>query len=376
MSRKQTKLLANTAFRAPIAKSTTRLVAKQNTKSSATKLAPKQFAQMPAQTGGQRHEKQIKHIGSKEYDPDLANNSLKKKSPWYASLRDPVQGGGAKIPDTVGINTATMQLIQKVSVAVNAAGVAGLEIITPYINSSTNSNYVTSAPASTPIALTWSATQAFSNKASMQSVAQSHRVVSAAVYGEYEGTTLQDSGDVTAYVRPYVINALTTVNTIQALYGSSVLPINKARSRPMCSRWFPVNYNSQSYKDFIAPNFSSFGAGAAPFWTLGMIYQGLPAGVGSVVFTIAVNYEFVPSLNTIDFITPDASPIDPIEEQMVQQWIQEDSQTGISSNKMVDVQPGSQVVEAASQGINADNGFGMLGSIIKELAPVVLPMLL
>jgi len=91
---------------------------------------------------------------------------------------------------------------------------------------------------------------------------------------------------------------------------------------------------------------------------------------------MVVNYEFVPSLNTVDFISPTPSPIDPIEEQLVQQWVQEDAQTGLASNKQVDVQPGAQVVEAAAQGMQAESGFGMLGGIISELAPLIIGALI
>lgn len=382
MSKKSTNnhLVAGTAKASgniTLKKSTARPVASMNVQSPGRNLQkPVLFAKMSPQSGGQKampnHERNL--------DAEATDNRLKKKSPWYASLRDPMRGGGAKIPDTVGINTATMQLVQRVSVAVNAQGVAGLEVISPYINStqsgSTSGNYKTSASTSASGALTWNTIASFSNAASLKSVAQNHRIVSGAVFGEYEGTTLNDSGDVTSYLYPYTPNALTQLSTIQTLYGSSVIPINKARTKPVVSRWFPVNVNEQSYKDFFSPNIGTFGEGACPNWTMGLIYQGLPAGVGSVIFTMVYNYEFIPSLNTIDYISADPSPIDPIEEQLVQQWVQEDTQTGLSSNKLVDVQPGSQVVEAADQGINADSGFGMLGSIIKEVAPLVIPMLL
>jgi len=209
----------------------------------------------------------------------------------------------------------------------------------------------------------------------MRSVAQSHRIVSAAVYGEYEGTTLQDSGDVTAFILPYAPDAYINLPAMQANYGSSVIPVNKARSKPVVARWYPINVNEQSFKDFFSPQLAAFGSGGSPYWAMTLLYNGV-AGTGSIVFTICVNYEFVPTLNSVDYITADPSPIDPIEEQLVQQWVQEDTQTGISSNKMVDVQPGSQVVEAADQGMNAESGFGMLGSIVQELAPMIIPLLL
>lgn len=352
-------------------KSTSRQVASVNVNKS---TAPKQLSVMPAQTGGQRHFKQSKA----EFDSEKANTNLKKASPWYSSYRDPIQGGGAKIPDTVGINTATLQAVQRVSVAVNAGGLAALEVISPYANlvGASGSNYKTSAPLSVSTGLIWNGAQALSAAASVRSIAQSHRIVSAAVYGEYEGTSLQDSGDCTAYLLSFGGNVLTTLSAIQSLYGSSVVPINKARSKPMVSRWFPISVNEQSYQDFFAPSFTAFGSGGCPNWTLGLIYNGLPASTGSVIFTIVVNYEFVPTLNSIDYISANPSPIDPFEEQLVEQWVQEDSQTGLSSNKMVDVQPGSQVTEAANQGMNAESGFGMLGGMIKEMLPELAPALL
>lgn len=336
-------------------------------------VSVKKTDKMSPQTGGQRH------LKTEDKSHEQMDENLKKKSPWYQSLRDPVQGAGAKIPDETGINTATMQFIQKVSVAVNANGLAALEIMTPYINSvgsAQGSNYKISSITSASAGLTWGAAGFFSNSTSMQSVANAARVVSAALYGEYEGSTLNDSGDVTTYFLPYAPNALTNVQSIQSRYGSSVIPINKARSKPSVARWFPINITNQSYKDFVVPTASSYGVGFCPQWVLGAIFQGLPASTGSVIFTIAVNYEFIPSLNTIDFISPTASPIDPIEEQMVQQWTQEDAQTGLAPSKLVDVQPGSQVVDAAVQGTTAESGFGMLGGIITELAPMLIGALL
>jgi len=353
-------------------------IGKSQVKLNATKLAnlkkvaaPKldKTEKLTPQTGGQL----------KLGDSDKMDQNLKKKSPWYASLRDPIQGAGAKIPDETGINTAVMQLVQKVSVPVNAQGMAGCEIISPYINlvagPSASQNFRTTASTSAVGAITWNVAGGFSNSTSMQSVALAHRVVSAAIYGEYEGTSLNDSGDVTSYFLPYAPNAQTVLSAIQANYGSSVIPVNKARSKPAVSRWFPINVNNQSYKDFISPTLSSFGVGASERFCNGLIYSGV-SGTGSVIFTMVVNYEFVPSLNTVDFISPTPSPIDPIEEQLVQQWVQEDAQTGLASNKQVDVQPGAQVVEAAAQGMQAESGFGMLGGIISELAPLIIGALI
>lgn len=341
-----------------------------------TKVVAKQN-KMPPQTGGQKH---YNEKTGKEKSPDKMDENLKSKSPWYASLRDPVQGAGAKIPDETGINTATMQLVQKVSVSINAQGVAGVEVISPYINNcgvgQVSENWKSTASTATGAALTWSSNNNFTNASSMISVAQAHRVVSAGVFAEYEGSSLNDTGDFTCYFLPYAPNANTQIASIQSRYGTSIIPVNKARRKPAAVLWFPINYESQSYKDFLSPQALTFGAGDSERWTMGIIAQGLQPTSGTVLFTFCVNYEFVPTLNTVDYITPSASPIDPIEEQLVQQWIAEDQMTGMFPSSMVDVQPGSQVVEPAVQGINSDSGFGMLGGIITELAPMLIGALL
>jgi hypothetical protein len=55
----------------------------------------------------------------------------------------------------------------------------------------------------------------------------------------------------------------------------------------------------------------------------------------------------------------------------VETWVQQDNQTGLSANKKVDVQPGAQKVEEATQGFTAANAFGMLGSVVKEILPML-----
>ena len=354
--------------RTPNPKAVTRLTASAKTIKSVANTVQKT---MHPQSGGQRNlNKEIRHVD--EFDAQKADNRLKKKSAWIASIMDPLRGAGAKIPDAEGIPTACSQLVQKITVPVNAGGVCACEVVTPYVTSSASKNYRFSNAASVSTNLTWAAPEFFSNQTTLQSIASSHRVVSGALYAEYEGTTLQDSGDVTTYTRAYTPQALTALSAIQSTYTASVVPINKARSKAVMARWFPININAQSYKDFVGTNFSGIGSpGATPFWTLGAVFSGLPASVGSVIFTFVFNYEFVPTLNSMDFITPENSPVDPFEEQFAVQWAQQEPSTGITSNKKVDVSPSSQVVQAADQGMSADNMFGMLGQIIKEVVPLL-----
>lgn len=316
---------------------------------------------------------------------------LQKRSPWYMSLRDPVQGAGARIPDLTGINTATFQSVQVVSVTTNAAGMNGLQIISPYIcNTPTGIRQICPInTAATPSAVLW-ATAATGGNSSIQlaaqntivAVAQSHRVVSAAIFAEYEGATLSDTGEATSFVAPYE-NATSSVaitqtySSFQANYGSSVVPLNKARSRPLVSYWFPISLNTWEYSDFQSTDNGEWNDKStngtnnfSPFWSFGHIMTGI-TGTPTVKYIIVINYEFVPRFNTLDYIAASPSPIDPIEEQLVEQWVQQDAQTGMSNNKLVDVQPGAQKTDEASQGMSASNMFGMFGSIVKEVLPML-----
>ena len=78
---------------------------------------------------------------------------------------DPIRGGGVKIPDPVGTDTGTYQHVENVSVGVNANGIAGLRIITPYINNyhyggddNDGSNYQITSDTSTLSNLKWGVT--------------------------------------------------------------------------------------------------------------------------------------------------------------------------------------------------------------------------
>lgn len=310
---------------------------------------------------------------------------LQKRSPWYMSLRDPMQGAGARIPDLTGINTATFQSVQVVSVATGTNGMNGLCLTSPYCcNSGSINNVFPLASTSTVGSLVWNTAGAskLSAQATLVAVAQSLRVVSAGIFAEYEGATLNDTGEGTSFVLPYDVaissNAITqTYAAFQSQYGSSIVPVNKARSKPLVAYWFPISLNTWEYADFISTdntewNFSPTNGSTSysPFWSFGHLFAGL-TGAPTVKYTIVINYEFVPRFNTLDYISASPSPIDPIEEQLVEQWVQSDAQTGMSNSKLVDVQPGAQKTDEASQGMSASNMFGMLGSVMKEVLPLI-----
>jgi hypothetical protein len=312
---------------------------------------------------------------------------LKAASPWYKSMRDPLEGAGARIPDPIGVPTATLQVVQYQSVAVNAGGVAGLVLASPYqVNASQGQIFTTLGTATTgALALqALAASTTLTSSVFLNTSAQSARVVSCAIFGEYEGTTLQDSGDVTCYQAPlYSVSSFTggagnTIASYQTLYNASVIPVNKARTRPVATYWYPYEAEGISYQDFFLTNAASFvrpplnAAGQSPTWELGIFYTGLPASTGSIRFTIVVNYEYVPALNTLDLLGASPSPDDPTELSLCEGWIEEDPVTGIVANKIVDVAPGARKVDEAEQGFSVSNMFGMIMPVIAEVLPLLL----
>jgi len=324
----------------------------------------------------------------------LMQSRLKKKSPWFDSIMDPVAGGGVKIPDPIGTNTGTYQHVENVSVPVNANGVAGLRIITPYINSYLNgnedgSNYQTTIPASTTGSLVWGArsiaTNAFSFldiPAIMKANSSQHRVVSCAVIAHPEVSTLADAGEICAFVTPFRANDNTvSYAELQYQWDSTLLPVNV--HKPAIARWYPLesqikDFNGQtevpdteedgntSYRDFIDPN--RVAHGVIP-WEVGVCCAGMTPSQGIVRFQICVNYEFIPISSTA-MVTTEASPIDPMEEQLVSNWVSEVPVTSVISQNQASKAPTPSSVP------EEQTGFGMFADVVKEIIPFAVKMLL
>lgn len=312
---------------------------------------------------------------------DKVETNLKQASPWYVSVRDPIQGAGAKIPDDTGIPTATLQMVQKISVQANAQGLAGLQVNTPFVNNviTGGSNFYTSAATSAPGALTWNSPQGVTAALSLQAIAQSHRVVSAALYAQYEGSDLNNSGDMVSYVAPWSSVGTSPNNNIpflQSLYGSSTVPISNVKRNCVVSRYFPCSKDRNEYTDFYNVGYTGIGNPNCPFWSFGIIAEGL-TGTPTILFTLVINYEFIPQFNTQDYVSAMPSPVDPIETEFVETWVSTDPQTGTVPAKQVEVNPGSQLTTRAEvdQGLTSEAGFGMIGSLIRELAPLAIAAL-
>lgn len=327
---------------------------------------------------------------------------LKKKSPWFQSIMDPLANGGVKIPDPVGTDTGTYQHVENVSVGVNVNGIAGLRVVSPYINrydagDPDGSNYQTttntgvSGGPSTLSNLAWgagTATQLMFPFARipemMQSVAQSHRVVSAWVVAQPEVSTLSDAGEMCAFVKPFDCQPYSVdYATLQSQWDSALMPVNQhkplaARHYPLSSDYFPFNGNSTqpeegqepptiSYQDFMDPSIagqSGNGTGVIP-WEFGIVCTGMTPNTGVVRFTIVVNYEYIPKTSTgsISGATKDKSDV--TESNLVSGWVSECPVTGVVSQSTVSRAPAACAIP------EEPSGFGMMFNVIEEMLPLM-----
>jgi len=326
---------------------------------------------------------------------EVIQSRLKKKSPWYDSIMKPINGGGVKIPDPVGTNTGTYQHVQNVSVQVNSQGVSGLRVVAPYINSynqggnPNGSNYQITGSTSSSAALNWGSGAttggmiSFSTiPALMKANALSHRVVSASVTAQAETSTLNDAGEMVAFITPFRCKP-STGNTANynAAWDSSILPINAhkpiiSRHYPISSDWNPFDGNAivdvdgeevtASYQDFMDPNMGAQEEddGVIP-WEFGVVCSGMTPSIGTVRFQIVVNYEFVPLTSTA-MVTQSPSPIDPFEENFVLTRVASEPMTGVISQKQASSAPSDTSVPVE------ETGFEMFADVIKQIVPLAL----
>jgi len=325
---------------------------------------------------------------------EAIQNRLKKKSPWFDSIMSPITGGGVKIPDPVGTETGTYQHVENVSVKVNANGIAGLRIISPYVNGFVTANapdglnyQVTSSPSSIAN-LFWGSTAGVPNDGfSFKQVAQlmkanarTHRIVSASVLAQPEISTLNDAGEMTSFVTPFSTqtNAVDYA-TYQFQYDSTLVPINV--HKPVVARWYPLQSDTPlcnglgpisghqlvvSYQDFIDPNFNAEdGTGGVIPWEFGVVCSGMQPSTGLVRFQMVLNYEFIPLMSTA-MVSAAASPVDEVEETLVNTWVSESPLTEVVSQKFASQ---AQQVSRISED-SEPTGLGMLFNVIEEVIPV------
>jgi hypothetical protein len=315
-------------------------------------------------------------------NPKKVHDRLKKKSPWFESIRDPLHGADVKIPDSTGVETGTLQLVERVSVTVPALADAVCGVRTtclhPNEQGGIQSNYqVTDSALSTSGAVSWNlANIPFPTNAPLQSYSDGVRVVSAAMYCQSEASLATNSGLMTAYVEGYPDKLILNGNPLtdyQNAYKTAIVPINN--NEPAMVRFFPIKQDGGQYDMFYRPTAGIGGVTAGgtfenPFWEMGVLIHGAPVGA-VFLFTIVVNYEFVPFENAINILDASPSPVDAQEVDLVELWTQDLDPAQITTNQIVARPPASSEVEEPGE----ETGFGMFFEVIKELAPLALSFL-
>lgn len=325
---------------------------------------------------------------------------LKKKSPWFASILNPLANGGVKIPDPVGTDTGTYQHVENVTVPVNHFGVSGLRVVSPYINTSEVTNFPynganyqitndNAAPnGSSILNLQWGDGLSPNNcipfariPEMMKSVAQSHRVVSAWVVAQPEISTLGDAGEMCAFVTPFDCNLASVAYTkYQAQWDSSLMPINQHKPLKACH--YPLSsqfelFNGQeplvnttdtpqtiSYQDFIDPNNDGVAAPGCIPWEFGVVCTGMTPSVGVVRFQIAVNYEFIPKTTT-GMIAVSEDVADITQSNLVNSWVSDCPVTGVIPQSEASKPPSACSIP------EEPSGFGMMFNVIEEMLPLI-----
>jgi len=324
------------------------------------------------------------------------NQRLKAKSPWFLSIQDPLHGADAKIPDEVGVDTGTLQLVQKFTVASGvgeASGVAGFRIFCPYVNSVPNgqasplntagANYQTTDPlTATDHTIRWGAVGStgswvegsaypFQNVAELKSVTDMHRIVSAGLYVQPEPSLSSNQGEFTMFVNAFDITASPLYDTYMNHYKSSTIPINTNKAG--VALWYPVERQYSSFKSFFTTNGDNldtvtFDENSIPPWEIGFVASGLDATT-TITFrvTVCINYEFVPISNTLNVIDSSPSPNDAQEVDLVENWVQDMDITKIVGQRQVSVAPAAVEIQHGEN--DAGTGFGMAFNVMKELLP-------
>lgn len=318
-------------------------------------------------------------------------NRLKQKSPWFESIKSPKQGAGCKIPDVIGTDTGTLQMVLPVTVQANAQGMAGVKVRTPYPNKVETTdfgyNYNITQSTASPSSVVWgdgnaspggdNAGKPFPSNEFMYTNTQGVRIVSSSITAVHEISSNNDTGEMCGWSIPFDFTANTghTYSQYTEYYNSSTLPLNQKKA--MCARWYPTSATKArtqpegiddvvtvSYVDFVSPQID---VGETLIdWEYGIVCNGLPVN-GVVKFEITVNYEFIPLYSALDIITPEASPSDVIEENLVKSWMPDLPKTIVV--------PTSKLAAPAGDSTRPDNfGMGMMFDVIKEALPLLMTL--
>lgn len=323
----------------------------------------------------------------------VIQNRLKKSSPWYSSIEDPLHGADAKIPDETGVETGTCQLVERMLVTSNSNGTTGLRVLTPYINSVGNTGGVAgrnlqyTGPTNSSTSLAWGSTNftggawsagsgdPFTSATGLRDITNQHRIVSAAMYVQPEVSLSNASGEYCLFMADWTADSMSTYPDYINRYKSVTIPLNSPNNSGVV-RWFPVARQDWSFKSFIRTNAVTLsneddGNSVAPYWSFGFL-SNCPAGV-SFRCTIVVNYEFIPVSNILNVLDTSPSPQDSMEVDLVERWVQDMPTAKPVRESVASSSPSS--VDPAHGENDSGTGFGMMFNVIKELAPVALALI-
>jgi hypothetical protein len=321
---------------------------------------------------------------SKEKTQDQIQARLKKKSPWFTSIKSPLTNAGVKIPDSTGVETGTLQSVTRAAIVSNDDGCCSIRIVSPYPNTQGGPaycvNFSTDDGTSTPLSTKWSTTytsadNAFPSSDDLQAFSTGVRVVSAALYVQSEAALVSNGGIMIGYTQPFPVDltASTTPSTsYENLYKSVIVPINN--NKPVEVMWYPIAKDGFRYDTFTNPvaAIDTADATAVPLYEMGVVIVGAFSvpGTGGIEFqaTMVVNYEFIPTSNVANIVQSSPSPQDAQEVDLVENWVQDLPVVSMVPSQKVAVAPASSIVDPPGD----ESGFGMFFEVLKEIAPMAI----
>lgn len=318
---------------------------------------------------------------------------LKQKSPWFQSILDPLHGADAKIPDETGVETGTLQVVERLTFAVNDNGVGGCRMLSPYVNldpgpsgqATPGRNVQFVSPTSGVASVTWgasysgnfipSAGQSFTGIAELRAITSQHRVVSACLDVQAEASLATNQGEFCLFADPFATQESPQYSDYLNRYKSISIPTNS--NKPGRVRWWPQARNDWNFKSFVRTmgtqaRSSCDDSQSYPPWVLGCIAQGCAPGTVFRV-SVIVNYEYIPTYNTLNVLDVSPSPVDAQETDLVETWVQDMEVATPVSAATVSSSPATVNPQHGEN--DAGTGFGMFFNVISELAPLALALL-
>jgi len=370
--------------------------------------------------------KEVVKLESKK--PLNERQRLAKMSPYFASLMDPLNVVGAKIPDVCMIPTGTAQAVQRIQVPIDSTGVVGLVNLVgrnyTFYGAGASDYYVITgvAPApgkpgippsfrnlprgfvaraiekkldskvaSTPVGPQNLYYNGYTKAYGLELVNSTDRarVVSSMLYATYQGSPLSAKGRFTTMFVSGTTGQQILPSTTGALLSEFPIINTYPASKGFCmSRYLPIDETSFSFTGLQNPgneDSNSYGA------QLILLDGGNPGDV--VEFTIVENYEFVPNSSQVNLIQATPSYNDPIEFAAVGNTIANDPLIAVQA-PIKDIlagspsapRPSTMTPQAASEHAS---GSGFLDSLIsgvgkawdvgskiaKELPAIAAPLL-